>query len=188
MQKALEKSRAIPLLAYDKGENLPNDDLDSPGSTTFICLSLRVVQLSRSFFCSPMFRNHAVASYSRARRLTNNLHTLTDDVRPSLRSTDVNIITDQLTVKKPQRLFRSCWSPSYSRYSSLLWNPKFRCRSKGSWRRRAIINLSNTRFPLVRSRLVSLEFFIDIKFSNRTMALGSTQPLTEMSTRSISWG
>jgi hypothetical protein len=24
--------------------------------------------------------------------------------------------------------------------------------------------------------------------SNRTMALGSTQPLTEMSTRSISWG
>jgi hypothetical protein len=29
--------------------------------------------------------------------------------------------------------------------------------------------------------MVSLEFFID------TMALGSTQPLTEMSTRSISW-
>jgi len=33
------------------------------------------------------------------------------------------------------------------------------------------------------------EFFIDIKNpSDRTMALGSTQPLTEMSTRSISWG
>ena len=32
-------------------------------------------------------------------------------------------------------------------------------------------------------------FFIDIKsFRDRTMALGSTQPLTEMSTRSISWG
>jgi len=31
-------------------------------------------------------------------------------------------------------------------------------------------------------------FFIDIKPSNRTKALGSTQPLTEMSTRSISWG
>ena len=31
-------------------------------------------------------------------------------------------------------------------------------------------------------------FFIDIKFFDRTMALGSTQPLTEMSTRSISWG
>ena len=30
-------------------------------------------------------------------------------------------------------------------------------------------------------------FFIDIK-SDRTMALESTQPLTEMSTRSISWG
>jgi len=30
-------------------------------------------------------------------------------------------------------------------------------------------------------------FFIDIK-SDRTMALASTQPLTEMSTRSISWG
>ena len=41
---------------------------------------------------------------------------------------------------------------------------------------------------LVRSQLVSLEFFIDIKSSDRTMALGSTQPLTEMSTRSISWG
>jgi hypothetical protein len=35
---------------------------------------------------------------------------------------------------------------------------------------------------------VSLEFFIDINPSDRTMALGSTQPLTEMSTRSISWG
>ena len=41
---------------------------------------------------------------------------------------------------------------------------------------------------LVRSQLVSLEFFIDINPSDRTMALGSTQPLTEMSTRSISWG
>jgi len=35
-------------------------------------------------------------------------------------------------------------------------------------------------------QVVSLEFFIFI--SDRTMALGSTQPLTEMSTRSISWG
>jgi hypothetical protein len=32
------------------------------------------------------------------------------------------------------------------------------------------------------------EFFIDINPSDRTMALGSTQPLTEMSTGSISWG
>jgi len=31
-------------------------------------------------------------------------------------------------------------------------------------------------------------FFIDIKPSDRTMALGSNQPLTEMNTRSISWG
>jgi hypothetical protein len=29
---------------------------------------------------------------------------------------------------------------------------------------------------------------IDIHPSDRTMALGSTQPLTEMSTRCISWG
>jgi hypothetical protein len=36
--------------------------------------------------------------------------------------------------------------------------------------------------------MVSLEFFIDINASDRTMALGSTQPLTEMCTRSISWG
>jgi hypothetical protein len=33
-----------------------------------------------------------------------------------------------------------------------------------------------------------MEFFIDINPSDRTMALGSTQPLTEMSTRIISWG
>jgi hypothetical protein len=31
-------------------------------------------------------------------------------------------------------------------------------------------------------------FFIDINPSDRTMALGSTQPLIEMSTGSISWG
>jgi hypothetical protein len=31
-------------------------------------------------------------------------------------------------------------------------------------------------------------FFIDINPSDCTMTLGSTQPLTEMSTRSISWG
>jgi hypothetical protein len=33
-----------------------------------------------------------------------------------------------------------------------------------------------------------VEFFIDINPSDRTMALGSTQPLTEMSSRCISWG
>jgi hypothetical protein len=33
-----------------------------------------------------------------------------------------------------------------------------------------------------------MEFFIDINLSDSTMALGSTQPLTEMSTRNISWG
>ena len=82
--------------------------------------------------------------------------------------------------------------------------------------------LTNTLFlfvwSLVRSQLVSMEFFIDIKSfrshygpgvdsasnrneyqdhflevmrpenpSDRTMALGSIQPLKEMSTRSISW-
>jgi hypothetical protein len=33
-----------------------------------------------------------------------------------------------------------------------------------------------------------MEFFIDIYPSDRTMALGSTQPLTEMSTKIISCG
>jgi hypothetical protein len=33
-----------------------------------------------------------------------------------------------------------------------------------------------------------MEFFIDINPSDRTMALELTQPLTEMRTRSISWG
>jgi hypothetical protein len=32
------------------------------------------------------------------------------------------------------------------------------------------------------------EFFIDINPSDRTMVLGSTQPLREMSTRCTSWG
>jgi hypothetical protein len=41
---------------------------------------------------------------------------------------------------------------------------------------------------LVRSQMMSLEFFIDINPSDRTMALESTQPPTEMSTRNISWG
>jgi hypothetical protein len=36
--------------------------------------------------------------------------------------------------------------------------------------------------------MVSLQFFIDINPSDRTMALVSNQPLTEMCTRSISWG
>jgi hypothetical protein len=33
-----------------------------------------------------------------------------------------------------------------------------------------------------------MEFFIDVKPSDRAMSLGSTQPLTEMSTGIISWG
>ena len=41
---------------------------------------------------------------------------------------------------------------------------------------------SRVRFPMR-----SLEFFID-NLSGRTTALGSTQHLTEMSTRNISWG
>ena len=41
----------------------------------------------------------------------------------------------------------------------------------------------------VRFLMVSLEYFIDIVLSVAlTMALGPTQPLTEMSTRNISWG
>jgi len=42
---------------------------------------------------------------------------------------------------------------------------------------------SQVRFPMV-----SLKFFIDIMFPGRRMALGSTQPLTEMNTSNISWG
>jgi len=40
----------------------------------------------------------------------------------------------------------------------------------------------------VRFPMVSLEIFIDTIHSGRTMALGLTQPLTQMSTRNISWG
>jgi len=36
--------------------------------------------------------------------------------------------------------------------------------------------------------MVSLDFFYRHNPSGRTMALGSTQSLTEMSTRNVSWG
>jgi hypothetical protein len=36
--------------------------------------------------------------------------------------------------------------------------------------------------------MVSSEFFIDVDPSGRTVALESTQPLTEMSARNNSWG
>jgi hypothetical protein len=39
---------------------------------------------------------------------------------------------------------------------------------------------SRLRFPMR-----SIDFSIDIQISSRTMALGSTQPLTEMSTRNL---
>jgi len=41
---------------------------------------------------------------------------------------------------------------------------------------------------LVRSQLVSVDFSLTYNSSDRTMARGSTQPLTEMSTRRIPWG
>jgi hypothetical protein len=40
----------------------------------------------------------------------------------------------------------------------------------------------------VQFLMVSLEVFIDINPSGHTMALGWTQPPTEISTRNISWG
>jgi len=38
-----------------------------------------------------------------------------------------------------------------------------------------------------RSRFDSLELVMDTILRDRTVALGSTQPLTEMSSRNISW-
>jgi len=54
------------------------------------------------------------------------------------------------------------------------------------WRRGTALQAGRSwvRFPMV-----SLEFFIDITFHGRTMALGLTQSLKEMRTRNIScWG
>jgi len=42
---------------------------------------------------------------------------------------------------------------------------------------------SRVKFPMY-----SLGFFIDLILPGRPMALGSTQPLTKMSTRSVYWG
>ena len=52
------------------------------------------------------------------------------------------------------------------------------------------ITLSNVqvRRSRVRFPMVSLEFFIDIILLAALWPLGSTQPLTEMSTGNISWG
>jgi len=36
--------------------------------------------------------------------------------------------------------------------------------------------------------VMSMEFFIDVILPARTMALGWIQPLTDMSTRNMSWG
>ena len=68
----------------------------------------------------------------------------------------------------------------------LLWNPFWCCPIYASFPSGGAVGW-NTRLQTVRSRvrfpMVSLGFFIDIIFP----ALGSTQPLTEMSTRNISW-
>jgi len=42
---------------------------------------------------------------------------------------------------------------------------------------------SRVRFPIV-----SFEYFIDLHLPGCTMAMGSIQALTDMSTRNISWG
>jgi len=43
------------------------------------------------------------------------------------------------------------------------------------------------RMGRVQFPMMSLELFIDIILSDRTVVVGSTQPLTEMSTRDIPW-
>jgi len=51
------------------------------------------------------------------------------------------------------------------------------------WRSALQAGRSRVRFPIL-----SLEFFIDINSSGRTVAIGSSQRLTEMSFKNISWG
>jgi hypothetical protein len=52
------------------------------------------------------------------------------------------------------------------------------------------VRIDNFTFHITRVRfpMVSLEFFIDIILQAALWPLGSTQPLTEMSARNISWG
>jgi hypothetical protein len=56
-----------------------------------------------------------------------------------------------------------------------------------SWLRHCTTN-QKVMGPIPRLLMVSLEFFFDIILPSHTMALASTQPLTEMSTRNISFG
>jgi hypothetical protein len=56
-----------------------------------------------------------------------------------------------------------------------------------------LMNMSNAYKVSVRQqeRMTLIQIFgctLEDNPSSRTMALGSTQPLTEMSTRNISWG
>ena len=69
---------------------------------------------------------------------------------------------------------------NYSNY------PKYSSGVRGgrSWLR----HCATSRKARVRFPMVSLEFFIWLNPSSRTMALGLTQPLTEMSTTNICWG
>jgi len=59
------------------------------------------------------------------------------------------------------------------------------CGARGGavgWGTALQAGMSRVRFPMAL-----IEIFVDINHSGRTMAMGLTQPLTEMSTRSISW-
>ena len=61
----------------------------------------------------------------------------------------------------------------------MTWVTRWRSRL-GQW--------TKARRSRVQSWMVSLEFFIDIILPAALCPWGSTQPLTEMSTRNISWG
>jgi hypothetical protein len=64
-----------------------------------------------------------------------------------------------------------------------VYNIKWGMRWCSGFRHCAANQRSLAQYPMVSS-----EFFIDINPSGCTMALGSTQSLTQMSTRNISWG
>jgi len=82
-----------------------------------------------------------------------------------------------VTCALPHRVVKSC-KVIICRHNAIINKQVRRITSQ------AVLQIGRS---LVRSQLVSLEFFIDIKSPRSHYSPGSTQPLTEMSTRSISW-
>jgi hypothetical protein len=90
------------------------------------------------------------------------------------------LLQRDVTAQKRRGAYRSIWvsCPAYISMALMIEGcNRMKCRDTALQAGR-----SRVRFPIML-----LEYFTDIILAGRTMALGSTQPLTEMSARGIFW-